>query len=649
MTVIELVVLAALVAASPSPSPSPTATPSHIGTVRVATGTAAALHGLPFPAAAIDAATIARSNGSFDAALAALPGFDRTRANGTFSNYGLDRLSIGGAGTDRAGMLVDGVTALDPFGGQVDWAAVPSPVVTRAEILLGPGSALYGSGAIGGALDVHTFSAADVGASGTTAAQFTAGGISNEGTVLAGSRVGDWRFAVWGDTSQTTFDALPPADTYAGSTPATTVTGTVRATARYARGNVTLDLGALAGTDAQNEGRPNYTFSRNLDQADLAATLVAGAWSAVFRTYDRDFNLINASDAFPSNPGAPLYVQTVPSSDTGYSLDLTRSAGFNALLIRALTVDARGDSVQRSPAGLVEDAGGGTQRTNGYLVDDSATFGRLRLSAGARLDDVLTQASIAGAGSIATNAAAISPRVGLSYAFTPAVALRVYGGTGLRTPFLNELVRGYRIGAIQYLPNLSLVPERSRSGGIGFDVASGAMRATLDVQSTTVVDAIDFRTISPVLQMRSNVGATQTNGTLVSVSRVLRCGSVDLSGSHYDARITADVNPALLGNRIPYVPASTIGAGANGGRDLVFSVRYTHVGQQYADDLNHMLLAAANVVDASVMRPTAWGSIAAGASNIGGASYLSSPDRLAPPSNIWVRLSTLHARGARRC
>ena len=67
----------------------------------------------------------------------------------------------------------------------------------------------------------------------------------------------------------------------------------------------------------------------------------AGAWTAVFRTYDRDFNLINASDAFPSNPGAPLYVQTVPSSDTGYSLDLTRSAGFNELLIRALTVEAR--------------------------------------------------------------------------------------------------------------------------------------------------------------------------------------------------------------------------------------------------------------------------------------------------------------------
>jgi outer membrane receptor protein involved in Fe transport len=644
---------AALVSApssAPSPQPSPSATPrAAIGTVRVVTGTAAALHTLPMPAAALDQATIATMNGTLDAILGALPGFDRARANGTFSNYGLDRLSIGGAGTDRAGLLVDGIPGLDPFGGQVDWALLPSPVITRAELLLGPGSALYGSGAIGGALDLRTFSAADVGNAAFVAPSLTVGGISSEGTILAGVPDGDWRFGVWGDTSRTTFGALPPADTFAGATAATTVTGAARATAQYHARNLTLDLGLLAGTDAQNEGRPNYTFSRDANQADAALTLAGGVFSATLRAYDRDFHLINASDAFPTKPGTLLYTQTVPSSDLGFSLDLIGTWTHDTLLVRAETREARGDSVQLSAAGAVEDAGGGTERTDGYVIEDDLTAGRLQLLTGARLDDVLTQAGITGNGAIATSAAAISPRAAFSYAVTPAVAFRVYAGTGLRTPFLNELVRGYRIGSITYEPSLHLLPERSRSGGLGVDVGTRATRASLDVQSTTVVDAIDFRTLSPTLQMRSNVGRTQTNGATITLSRAIGCDTFDASASRYDARITADVNPALLGERLPYVPASSISAGWSGGRDLIASLRYTHVGLAYADDRNTMLLPAANVVDASLARRTPWGSVQVGATNLGDDTYLSSPDRLAPPSNLWFRISTQRPGSRPRC
>jgi len=647
---LAMVLVAAVMIASPSPEPSPSATPrAAIGTVRVATGTPSALHALPIPAAAIDQATIATLNGTLDAILGALPGFDRTRANGAFSNYGLNRLSIGGAGTDRAGLVVDGVPGLDPFGGQVDWALLPSPVVTRAEILLGPGSALYGSGAIGGALDLRTFSAADVGSAAFVAPSLTVGGIAREGTIIAGVPDGDWRFAAWADTSSTTFGALPPADTYARATAATTVTGAARATAQYAGRNLTFDLGLLTGTDAQNEGRPNYTFSRDANQADLSLTLSGGALSATLRAYDRDFTLINASDTFPSKPGTLLYTQTVPSSDTGFSLDLVGAWAHDTLLVRAETREARGDSMQLSAAGALQDAGGGTERTNGFVIEDDVTSGRLRLLAGARVDDELTQAGIAGGGSIANGAAAISPRAALSYAITPAVALRIDAGTGLRTPFLNELVRGYRIGAITYEPNLHLLPERSRSGGIGIDAGTDTMRASLDLQSTTVVDAIDFRTLSPALQMRSNVGRTQTDGATVTLSRAIGCDLVDASASRTYARITADVDPTLLGERLPYVPASSVSAGWSGGRDLIASVRYTHIGLAYADDRNTMILPAANVLDASLARRTRWGSIQAGASNLGGAPYLSSPDRLAPPPNLWFRITTQRPGSRPRC
>lgn len=61
-------------------------------------------------------------------------------------------------------------------------------------------------------------------------------------------------------------------------------------------------------------------------------------------------------------------------------------------------------------------------------------------------------ASVGGAGYRTLHPAArvesaISPRAALRYDVSPAVAARVSSGAGFRPPYLNELVRGFRIGA----------------------------------------------------------------------------------------------------------------------------------------------------------------------------------------------------------
>src|SRR5579872_1622802 len=142
-------------------------TPPLIGRVTVATGSAETLHALPVAASALDATRIAASSATTsDALLRALPGFDRDRSNSMFTNYGQLRVSFAGAGNDRGLVLIDGIPAQDGFGGQIDWAAYPAHDVVRAELLRGPGSALYGAGAIGGVLALDTFAP-------TTAAQTT--------------------------------------------------------------------------------------------------------------------------------------------------------------------------------------------------------------------------------------------------------------------------------------------------------------------------------------------------------------------------------------------------------------------------------------------------------------------------------------------
>jgi outer membrane cobalamin receptor len=630
----------ATVVAAASPSPSPSPAPNEIARVQVATGHDRALHALPLPAAVLPIQAAHDAASSTDAVLRALPGYDRGRDNAYFSNYGLNRVSIGGAGNDRGAAFVDGVPAQDPFGGQVDWAAYPAFALTRGEIAIGPGSALYGSGAIGGALALRSANAAIApGPSGF--AELTEGTLVQTAAALANVPI-DRTFAIggWGQTSRSSFDALPPAYRYAGSTDAVSVDGTTRLSATYANGGLSATAGTLFSTDAQQEGRPNYTFSRSLRQVDLAAGFASGASSWTLRAFDRGSDLINASDAFPSKPGVLLYTQSVPDSDNGESLSFTRSAGPAALFLQGGSYVARGYSRQTGPAGGLQDLGSGEQSTTFGVAQAELDAARLSFVAGARFDAIATSAVTLTAGRDLYDAA-LSPRAALSYAFGDRdLVVRAYGGTGLRVPYLNELVRSYRIGAITYAPSLALSPERSSGEGVGIDFARGGARFSLTAQSLFVSDALDFRTISPTLQIRSNVGSTRTDGLIASLSVPLSCGALNASAQGYNARVTSDVDPRLIGKRVPYVPNEQASAEWTTGRTLTAAVSLTYLGTSFADDINVQPLGSALIAGAIVSIPAGAGALSLGASNLANAQYATSPDRLGPPSGVFVRFTT---------
>ena len=60
-----------------------------------------------------------------------------------------------GAGT-RVSVLVDGFPAISFDNGTIYWEAIPAQDIERVEILKGPGSALYGSSALGGVVNIIT-------------------------------------------------------------------------------------------------------------------------------------------------------------------------------------------------------------------------------------------------------------------------------------------------------------------------------------------------------------------------------------------------------------------------------------------------------------------------------------------------------------
>ena len=634
-------IVAAPTVASASPAPSPTPSLAPIGRVTVATNSARSLHRLPFPAAAFDPGQVLGVNGAADDLLRTLPGLDLNRGTSTFQPYGLTRISIGGAGTDRGALFVDGFPAQDGFGGQADWSTIPAHAVSGAEILLGPGSALYGSGAIGGALALRTFGADDVGA--TAVAGLDAGetSLGDDLTLRAGVPLGErWRFGVWAATSRTTFASLPPdARAPHSDGVATTVTDAARATARYSGGPFTLDLGLQNGSDAQQEGRTNYDFWRTERQADLRAQESLGSDALVLRAFARASTIVNVADAFPKDPGALSYVQLVPDSDDGTSLDFTHASAHSDLLVRLETRGVTGYNSQASAKDTLEDSGNGTQRYDAFALQDELGFKNLQLVLGLRGDDIDTHAESLTQGTTDRSAGALSPRAALAF-LAGDFTLRAYGGGGFRAPFLNELVRSYRIGATQYKSNLHLFPERSGAEGAGIDYGRGPLRVSLDVQTTGVSDALDFRTIAHDVEQRSNVGKTRTDAATLLVTRNAGCNRYDLQMSDRDPRVTEDENPALVGKRLTYVPAQTASVGWTRTTETQFNVRFEYFAQTYADDLNTEPLGTAGVVDVAYAIPTgAASTISVGASNATGARYLTSPDRQGPPANVWLRLS----------
>jgi outer membrane receptor protein involved in Fe transport len=288
----------------------------------------------------------------------------------------------------------------------------------------------------------------------------------------------------------------------------------------------------------------------------------------------------------------------------------------------------------------LEDSGDGRQTYDAFAVQEELGGDRFQVLLGLRGDDIHTHAESLSQGLSNTTAAALSPRVALAYYLSDDFTLRAYGGGGLRAPFLNELVRSYRIGAIEYKSNLDLDPERSAAEGVGIDYGQGPLRVALDVQTTGVSDAITFRTIATNVQMRSNVAKTRTDAAMLDVSRVYGCNRVDAQLGDRDPRITADGNPELIGKRLSYVPSQTASLGWTRTTQTQVSVRFEYLAKMYADDMNTQPLGSAAIVDVAYAVPAGRDlTLSAGADNAMSAQYLTSPDRQGPPSNLWLRLS----------
>ncbi len=307
---------------------------------------------------------------------------------------------------------------------------------------------------------------------------------------------------------------------------------------------------------------------------------------------------------------------------------------------------AGGVSEQLNAANVQTASGSGVQQIADIAVQNTWRFARGEMIAGVAATSIfLPNAKLTSGGTTTTIAPrtdrALSPRAAVRYDVTSHLAFRAAGGSGLRAPYLNELVRGYVIGPITYLPNPHLVPERSYSQTAGFDWTNRGSEFAVDYVQTFISDAISFRTIDATHEVRSNFAHAQTNGVTASYTqRVGPCSSVNVWGTQQSSRVTAG-SSAAIGKQLPYVPEGSAYAGYS---TLVGSTRVgvnvSYIGQTYADDLNREPLGTAITTGLSASVPIGTGvRLVLRGDNVTDARYLSSIDRYAPPSVISLGVS----------
>ncbi len=83
-----------------------------------------------------------------------MPGITIGRTGGGFSSKA--QVRIRGAEANHTLVLIDGIEANDPNDGEFDFGNLLADDIERIEVIRGPYSGIYGSGAVGGVVNIIT-------------------------------------------------------------------------------------------------------------------------------------------------------------------------------------------------------------------------------------------------------------------------------------------------------------------------------------------------------------------------------------------------------------------------------------------------------------------------------------------------------------
>jgi outer membrane receptor protein involved in Fe transport len=548
---------------------------------------------------------------------------------------GLNLRGLAPSGVSRSLVLVDGLPANDPFGGWVYWRALPRLGLERIEVVPSGGSALYGSAALGGVIQL--FSRPITGPSIEGDAAY---GLPSMGQLAARAtnRWGPVGAAI--ETELLTTEGHPVvAPSQRGAIDQRAPSNHVTLNGRVeVEASPSLQLGARLGLFRENQnGGTTFTTAR-AESALLGAnarltTETAGTFELQLFGRRQGFEQRRARVAPDRSSEALAAIQDVPADEEGGSfvwtgptwtlggshvlaagMDLRRVAG---------TSDERLFPPTANPASTVLRQTGGVQHFSGLFLQDLYTVTpALELMAALRWD---TWRNSEGSrhlermdGTTDTtpfenrSEQQLSPRLGMRLRPWEWLTLRASGYRAFRAPTLNELYRPFQVGTVLTAANETLRAERLVGGEAGIET-SALTRVTARVTGfwNELEEPITNVTLEAPLpdgsqRQRQNLGRARVRGLETGVDwRVSRRWTVLLAYTFVDSEVReAPGALELVGKELAQDPAHR-GTAIVTFQDpaiLTATVQLRVTGPQFEDDLNERGMGGYAVVDAFLSR-----------------------------------------------
>ncbi|HEY7113134.1 MAG TPA: TonB-dependent receptor [Thermoanaerobaculia bacterium] len=414
-----------------------------------------------------------------------------------------------GTNSTQTLVLVDGVRMNSPFFAGYDWSAMTTENIERIEIVRGPFSALYGSDAIGGVVQIFTRTASE-GISGRATGE---AGNQGQGQGSAFVSGGEGTFFGSGAYRYVAFDGDRPNTDWRQRT------GEARVEARLSEGSRIAFEGGIIDGEVGNPGPVGLpSTARGLFREERLALPGSFALS--------DANQLDVLVAdVRSKPGYRDVDGGFVSQTDAQTLQ-TRVSDTQHLGAHALTAFASWERWKVDDAsnfGVNLDG----QRTTlwGLGAQDTATFGAFTVTAGVRYDRHSTFGDH------------WSPRATVLWLSPGALwKIRASGGSGYRAPTIGELY--YPFGA-----NPNLKPESSISWEVGAERYVGGGRVEVSFFWNDLKDLIvyDFATST-----NENVGRARTKGVEVGWRQTIVAAlSADVTYTYLEA-VNRDTGAALI-------------------------------------------------------------------------------------------------------
>ncbi|MFN2240465.1 MAG: TonB-dependent receptor, partial [Thermoanaerobaculia bacterium] len=257
------------------------------------------------------------------------------------------------------------------------------------------------------------------------------------------------------------------------------------------------------------------------------------------------------------------------------------------------------------------------QQITGLFVQDVIRLGDISATAGFRIDRWRNRDPFTIGGGVRSplpskDELELSPRVAILWRTSEKIGLAGSAYRSFRTPTLNELYRGFRVGNIVTHANPLLDPEilTGVEAGVNARISPRAFirsRAFWNEIDDTVANVTLRATSGLIERQRQNLGTTRSTGLEIDAEARPLAG-LRLSGSWLwtDAEVVDfEADRALEGKRLPQIPRyqATLAASFHAMAGTVVSGQLRWSDSQFDDDQNELSLAGFTTLDLYASHP----------------------------------------------